>query len=191
MFRQISDWEEIFANRPFSAFFSDFEILNGPFHIILHRLWWAIFQVNGTMAHGPLPSQSLPNYTLEADEIIFHIQQHKDMGIQTVTTSLSFSTFNKFGRLKFLACSNFPSNTHINLFWSYIMFFLIFSRNAAYSNQSTKTLQSWRGLKGVQWQHVGNIHLSRQTISFYTILLCMLCTFTFFWVKWLDTCTMK
>ena len=29
------------------------------FLVILHRLWWAIFQVNGTMAHGPLPSQSL------------------------------------------------------------------------------------------------------------------------------------
>ena len=54
-----SDWEEIFGNGPFSAFFNDFEIFNGPFLIILHRLWWAIFQVNGTMAHGPLPSQSL------------------------------------------------------------------------------------------------------------------------------------
>ena len=55
-----SDWEEIFANGPFSAFFfNDFEIFNGPFLIILHRLLWAIFQVNGTMAHGPLPSQSL------------------------------------------------------------------------------------------------------------------------------------
>ena len=46
-------------NGPFSAFFNDFEIFNGPFLIILHRLLWAIFQVNGTMAHGPLPSQSL------------------------------------------------------------------------------------------------------------------------------------
>ena len=46
-------------NGPFSAFFNDFEIFNGPFLIILHRLVWAIFQVNGTMAHGPLPSQSL------------------------------------------------------------------------------------------------------------------------------------
>ena len=54
-----SDWEEIFDNGPFSAFFNDFEIFNGPFLITLHRLWWAIFQVNGTMAHGPLPSQSL------------------------------------------------------------------------------------------------------------------------------------
>ena len=46
-------------------FFNDFEIFNGPFlvilHrvwpflIILHRLWRAIFQDNGTiMAHGPL-----------------------------------------------------------------------------------------------------------------------------------------
>ena len=46
-------------NGPFSAFFNDFEIFNGPFLIILHKLLWAIFQVNGTMAHGPLPSQSL------------------------------------------------------------------------------------------------------------------------------------
>ena len=46
-------------NGPFSAFFNDFEIFNGPFLNILHRLLWAIFQVNGTMAHGPLPSQSL------------------------------------------------------------------------------------------------------------------------------------
>ena len=46
-------------NGPFSAFFNDFEIFNGPFLIILHRLLWAIFQVNGTMAHGPLLSQSL------------------------------------------------------------------------------------------------------------------------------------
>ena len=52
-----SDWEEVFAKW---AIFSDFEIFNGPFLIILHRLLWAIFQVNGTMAHGPLPSQSLP-----------------------------------------------------------------------------------------------------------------------------------
>ena len=34
---------------------------SGPFLINLHRLLWAIFQVNGTMAHGPLPSQSLPD----------------------------------------------------------------------------------------------------------------------------------
>ena len=54
-----SDWEEIFANGPFSAFFNEFEIFNGPFIIFLHNLWWAILQVNGTMAHGPLPSQSL------------------------------------------------------------------------------------------------------------------------------------
>ena len=46
-------------NGPFSAFFNDFEIFNGPFLIILHRLLWAIFQVNGTMVHGPLPSLSL------------------------------------------------------------------------------------------------------------------------------------
>ena len=46
-------------NGPFSAFLNDFEIFNGPFLIILHKLLWAIFQVNGTMAHGPLPSQSL------------------------------------------------------------------------------------------------------------------------------------
>ena len=46
-------------NGPFSAFFNDFDIFNGPFLIILHRLVWAIFQVNGTMAHGTLPSQSL------------------------------------------------------------------------------------------------------------------------------------
>ena len=46
-------------NGPFSAFFNDFEIFNGPFLIILHRLLWVIFHVNGTMAHGPLPSQSL------------------------------------------------------------------------------------------------------------------------------------
>ena len=59
----ISGWEEIFANGPISAFFNDFEIFNGPFLIILHRLWWAIFQINGTMAHGPLPSQSLYNRT--------------------------------------------------------------------------------------------------------------------------------
>ena len=32
------DWEEIFANGPFSAFFNDFEIFYGPFLIILHRL---------------------------------------------------------------------------------------------------------------------------------------------------------
>ena len=57
--QSISDWEEIFANGPFSAFFNDFEIFYGPFLIILHTLWWAISQVNGTMAHGPLPSQSL------------------------------------------------------------------------------------------------------------------------------------
>ena len=54
-----SDWEEIFVNGPFSGFFKDFEIFNGLFLIILHRLQWAIFQVNGTMAHGPLPS---PNH---------------------------------------------------------------------------------------------------------------------------------
>ena len=54
-----SDWEEIFANGPFSVFFNDFEIFYGPFLIILHILWWAISQVNGTMTHGPLPSQSL------------------------------------------------------------------------------------------------------------------------------------
>ena len=48
-------------NGPFSAFFNDFKIFNGPFLIILHRLLWAIFEVNGTMAHGPLPSQSLNN----------------------------------------------------------------------------------------------------------------------------------
>ena len=47
-----SDWNEIFANGPFSAFFNDFEMLNGPFLIIL--------QLNGTMVQGPLPSQSLP-----------------------------------------------------------------------------------------------------------------------------------
>ena len=29
------------------------------FSYFLHRLLWAIFQVNGTMAHDPLPSQSL------------------------------------------------------------------------------------------------------------------------------------
>ena len=46
-------------NGPFSGFFNDFEIFNGPFLIILHRLLWAIFKVNGTMAHGALPSQSL------------------------------------------------------------------------------------------------------------------------------------
>ena len=46
-------------NGPFSAFFNDFEIFNGPFLIILHRLLWAILQVNGTMVYGPLPSQSL------------------------------------------------------------------------------------------------------------------------------------
>ena len=46
-------------NGPFSAFFNDLEIFNGPFLIIIHRLLWAIFQVNGTMAHGPWPSQSL------------------------------------------------------------------------------------------------------------------------------------
>ena len=57
--RLCSDREEVFANGPFSAFFNDFEIFNGPFLIILHRLLWAIFQLNGTMAHGPLPSQSL------------------------------------------------------------------------------------------------------------------------------------
>ena len=55
----ISDWEEIFANGPFSAFFNYFEIFNGPFLIILNRLRWAIFEDNGTMAHGPLPSQLL------------------------------------------------------------------------------------------------------------------------------------
>ena len=54
-----SDWEEIFANGPFSAFFNDFDIFNGPFLIILHGLLWAIFQVNWTMVHGPLPSRSL------------------------------------------------------------------------------------------------------------------------------------
>ena len=52
------------TNGPFSAFFNDFEIFNGPFLIILQRLLWAIFQVNGTMAHGPLPSQSLPYHFL-------------------------------------------------------------------------------------------------------------------------------
>ena len=52
-------WKRFLPNGPFSAFFSDFEIFNGPFLIILHILLWAIFQVNGTMAHGPLPSQSL------------------------------------------------------------------------------------------------------------------------------------
>ena len=44
-------------NGQFSAFFNDFEIFNGPFLIILLRLLSAIFQVNATMAHGPLPSQ--------------------------------------------------------------------------------------------------------------------------------------
>ena len=43
----------------FQLFFNDFENFNGPFLIILQRLWWAVFQVNWTMAHGPLPSQSL------------------------------------------------------------------------------------------------------------------------------------
>ena len=52
------------VNGPFSAFFNDFEIFNGPFLIILHRLWRAIFQVNGTMAHGPLPSKSLDGKTI-------------------------------------------------------------------------------------------------------------------------------
>ena len=51
--------KSFWPNGPFSAFFSDLEIFNGPFLIILHRLLWTIFQVNGTMAHGPLPSQSL------------------------------------------------------------------------------------------------------------------------------------
>ena len=51
--------KKFLPNGPFSAFFDDFEIFNGPFPIILHKLLWAIFQVNGTMAHGPLPSQSL------------------------------------------------------------------------------------------------------------------------------------
>ena len=51
--------KRLLPNGPFSAFFNDFEIFNGPFLIIVHRLLWAIFQVNGTMAHGPLPSQSL------------------------------------------------------------------------------------------------------------------------------------
>ena len=46
-------------NGSFSAFFNDFEIFYGPLLINLHRLLWAIFQVDGTMAHGPLPSQSL------------------------------------------------------------------------------------------------------------------------------------
>ena len=53
--------KRFFPNGLFSAFFNDFEFFNGPFLIILHRLLWAIFQVNGTMAHGPLPSQSLYN----------------------------------------------------------------------------------------------------------------------------------
>ena len=35
---QSSDWEEIFANGPFSAFLNDFEIFNGPFVNILHTL---------------------------------------------------------------------------------------------------------------------------------------------------------
>ena len=39
-----SDWEEIFANGPFSAFFNDFDNFNEPFLIILHGLLWAIFQ---------------------------------------------------------------------------------------------------------------------------------------------------
>ena len=56
--RSCSDWEEIFDNGPFSAFFNDFDIFKGPFLIILHSAWWAIFQVNGTMAHGPC----LPNH---------------------------------------------------------------------------------------------------------------------------------
>ena len=38
-----SDWEDIFAIGPYSAFFNDFEIFNGPFLIILHGLRWAIF----------------------------------------------------------------------------------------------------------------------------------------------------
>ena len=42
-------------------FFDDFEIFNGPFLIILHRLLWAIFQVNGTMAHM---APYLPNHCL-------------------------------------------------------------------------------------------------------------------------------
>ena len=50
--------KRFFGNGPFSAFFNDFEIFNGPFLIILLGLWWAISQVNGTMAHGPLPSKS-------------------------------------------------------------------------------------------------------------------------------------
>ena len=36
--RNGSDWEEIFANGPFSAFFDDFEMFNGPFLDFLHRL---------------------------------------------------------------------------------------------------------------------------------------------------------
>ena len=46
------------------SFFNDFEIFNGPFLIILHRLWLAIFQINGTMAHGPLSSKSLMKLTI-------------------------------------------------------------------------------------------------------------------------------
>ena len=51
-------------NGPFSAFFNYFEMFNGPFLIILHRLLWAILKVNGTMAHGPC----LPWNIVEYDE---------------------------------------------------------------------------------------------------------------------------
>ena len=68
----LSNWEEIFANRPFngpfSAFFNDFEMFNGSILTILHRLFFlfsmAIFQVNGTMVHGfAFPITTLANRT--------------------------------------------------------------------------------------------------------------------------------
>ena len=57
------DWEEVFGDN-FQLFFNDFEIFNGPFLNILHTSWCAIFQMNGIMVHGLMPSQSLEGLSL-------------------------------------------------------------------------------------------------------------------------------
>ena len=48
------DWEEIFTNGPFSAFFNDFEIFIWPFLNILHRLWWGHFSSEWDYGAWPL-----------------------------------------------------------------------------------------------------------------------------------------
>ena len=84
-------------NGPFSAFFNDFEIFNGPFIIILYILLWAIFQVNGTMAHGPLLSQSLPKQCVLIGNIITNVK----LWIDDVNLSVRPSTYCQWFPLRY------------------------------------------------------------------------------------------